>query len=63
MATALIIYSNPSDTARIRLDKENRALDQVIKSFGASATDIDRQHAASRSDLAHALSNSSYKIV
>lgn len=63
MDSALVLFSNPSDTARIRLDKEHRAIDGVADRFGQHVLAFERRQAASKADLAHCLAASRYSFV
>lgn len=59
----LIFYSNPIDTYRIRLDKEHRAIDQLLQRQSQYARSIHRLHATSPEDLSHILRAGKYEIV
>lgn len=59
----LIFYSNPQDTSRLRLDKENRALDLILQRLNLPQSTIRRLHATSAEDLARALHEKEYDIV
>ncbi len=63
MASALIVFSNPTDTSRIRLDKEHRAVDRGLERAGVSSAEVERRHAASRSDVATVLASGGFEIV
>lgn len=51
----LILYSNPADTLRLRLDKEHRAIDQVLVKRQLSADTVVRRHATTLADVTAAL--------
>lgn len=63
MNNILILYSNPSDTTRIRLDKEHRAIDQVISKSGINPNILFRCHATSIEDIVHILSNTNFDVI
>lgn len=63
MEKILILYSNPIDTSRIRLDKEHRDLDEVLEDSHVSTDSIVRLHATRLQDLLNALSAADYEIV
>lgn len=63
MDRVLILYSNPSDTVRIRLDKEHRAIDQVLNALKLPAGTIVRKHATTFDDFARALAETEYSVV
>lgn len=63
MDNALIVFSNPSDTSRIRLDKEHKAVQALISRFGISTLNIDFKQAANKADLAQTLASKQYRIV
>jgi len=62
-ADILILYSNPSDTDRLRLDKEHRAVEQVISDLRLDPRRIQRLHAVSVMDVISALQKNSFDIV
>jgi hypothetical protein len=59
----LIIYSNPSDSSRLRLDKECRAIDQVLSRLRLPSETCRRLHAASLEDVAQALRADEFDLV
>lgn len=63
MGKILILYSNPSDTERLRLDKEHRSLDEVLEDAHVSRDTIVRLHATRLQDLLNSLSAADYEIV
>ncbi len=62
MDKILIIYSNPADTERLRLDKEHRALDKIIDSLNLSLGSVVRRHASSFKDLCSSIADDEYSI-
>ncbi len=56
MEKILIVYSNPAETERIRLDKEHRAIDEIVQRLGDPTRVVVRRHAATFKDLATAVS-------
>ena len=63
MARILILYSNPSDSDRLRLDKEERALDQILKRRNIDRSLVDKYHATSVKDFVKALRLDDYEII
>jgi hypothetical protein len=63
MDKVLILYSNPSDTARIRLDKEHRAVEQVVNALKLQADTVVRRHATTFDDFVRALAEADYSVV
>jgi hypothetical protein len=61
--SVLIVYSNPGDTSRLRLDKEHRAIDQVLRNLNLQPNVVQRLHATSVDDFASALRRKNYDIV
>lgn len=59
----LIFYSNPSDSDRLRLDKEHRAIDELLRARGLPPETVRRMHAASVSDFARAVRDAPYEII
>lgn len=59
----LICYSNPCDTDRLRLDKEHRTIEQVLKNHGLPSSTVHRLHATSVDDLVYELRQHSYEII
>jgi hypothetical protein len=59
----LIIYSNPSNSSRLRLDKEHRSIDQIIDKLNIDSKSITRLHAASIGDFLAELSKDDFEIV
>jgi len=62
MEKLLIIYSNPADTERIRLDREHRAIDEVLRSVGLPASVVIRRHATTFKDLATAVAETDFTV-
>ncbi len=63
MSKAIVFYSSPDDLSRLRLDKEHRAVDQVLSRLQMPSNAIHRLHATSVNDMITALRGSSYQIV
>lgn len=63
MDRVLILYSNPSDTERLRLDKEHRAIDQIIAASKLPDDTVTRCHATTFEDFVKALTEQEYAIV
>jgi hypothetical protein len=59
----LIAFSNPEDTARLRLDKEHRAIDQVIQKLHLDNQILHRMHAVTVDDLVDAIRKGGYEII
>jgi hypothetical protein len=59
----LILYSNPINTARLRVDKEHRAIDQIIDKFHIDSNRIVRLHATSVTDFIAELQKSDFEII
>ena len=59
----LILYSNPSDTPRIRLDKEYRVIDKIIERFDIDPRRITRLHATSVNDFVAELQKGDFEII
>jgi hypothetical protein len=59
----LMVFSNPSDTNRLRLDREHRLLDEVIKDANIDSSVLHRLHAATIEDLISELSNKDTRVV
>jgi hypothetical protein len=62
MERVLIVYSNPEDTGRIRLDREHRAVDQAMAESGVSPDCVIRKHAATLKDIASAISDTEFSV-
>ena len=62
MEKILILYSNPADTDRIRLDKEHRAIDQVLAARDLPPDTVVRRHATTFNDLTTALAEAEFSI-
>jgi hypothetical protein len=63
VSRVLILYSNPADTARLRLDKEHRAVEGVLERANLPNATVRRLHAASVDDIAMALKGQQYEIL
>lgn len=59
----LVLYSCPANLSRIRLDKEHRALDQVLQKHQLDQACLTRVHATTIPDFARSLREDSYDIV
>ncbi|MBI2927720.1 MAG: CHAT domain-containing protein [Verrucomicrobia bacterium] len=59
----LILYSCPGDQDRIRLDKEHRALDELLRKHDLPGHTLRRLHATTVSDFTSALRDETYEIV
>ncbi|WP_271007839.1 CHAT domain-containing protein [Paucibacter sp. B51] len=63
MPSILVLFSNPEDSDRLRLDREHRALSLLQEKHRQAGYAFDVLQATSRSDLAKALAQKSYQIV
>ena len=59
----LILYSCPADQDRIRLDKEHRAIEEILKKHKVKTDRVKRVHATSVADFAQCLREGDYDIV
>jgi hypothetical protein len=59
----LVLYSNPDDTPRLRLDKEHRAIDQTLQKLGGDPRLIRRLHAVSVDDFAEAVQSGGFDVI
>jgi len=59
----LIIYSNPPDSPRIRLDKEHRRITLALKHQGIDESLVQRLHATSIEDLVILLQSNTFEII
>lgn len=60
----LILFSNPADSPRLRLDKEERALDDLVRNLhGISDVEIVRIPAATTADLIRLVGEGDFEIV
>jgi hypothetical protein len=48
---SLIVFSNPGDTERLRLDKEHRVIDEALSKVGYPPEAVRRLHATRIDDL------------
>ena len=62
-ARIIVFYSAPSDTPRLRLDQEHRAMDDVLRELHLEPSLIQRIHATSVEDLTRSLQEKEYEIV
>ena len=62
--STLILYSNPSDTSKLRLDKDDRAMDDIVREL-QSVREIRsiRRHATSTIDLVRLISKEDFEII
>ncbi len=58
----LVIYSNPPGLARLRLDKEDRAITGIARQYSGKVA-IERQHASEVDDIHALLSKGEYDII
>ncbi len=63
MPRILVFYSNPSNSDRLRLDKEDRALDLILERRNIHKSLVHKRHATSVKDFARALRDEDYEIV
>ncbi len=59
----LILFSNPADSARVRLDIEHREIDQVLKELSLDTSFVRRLHAVSVDDFASALQSDDFEVI
>lgn len=59
----LILYSNPDDTSRIRLDKEHRAIDKVLDHLRLDPGIVRRLHAVTLKDVVEAIQSQHAEII
>jgi CHAT domain-containing protein len=57
----LIIFSNPSGTTQLRLDKEHRAVDKAAQSVAPES--VIRLHAATLEDVLHLLARRRFSLL
>ncbi|PZN85617.1 MAG: hypothetical protein DM484_01420 [Candidatus Methylumidiphilus alinenensis] len=62
MERVLVLYANPADTDRIRLDKEHRAIDQALLTSCLPTDIVIRRHATTFNDLVTALADTEFSI-
>jgi hypothetical protein len=62
MEKILILYSNPEDTDRIRLDLEHRAIDHVLATRHLPPNTVVRRHATTFEDLTAALAEDEFSL-
>src|SRR4051794_3987769 len=60
---ALVLYSNPLATARLRLDQEHRAIDQTLATLHLDPATVRRLHAVTLEDFAVAVRQYRYEVV
>jgi hypothetical protein len=60
---SLVVYSNPPQLDRLRLDKEHKAIEEVLKTRGLPDFIIKRIHAATLFDVGSALREQDYELV
>jgi hypothetical protein len=59
----VVFYSNPDDTRRLRLDKEHRAVDEMLTRGGHSAEAVLRKHATTVDDMLRTLKGHPFEVV
>ena len=59
----LVLYSNPGDSQRLRLDKEHRAIDAVLRELGLDSSVVLRRHAVSVEDFSAAIRSGEFEII
>lgn len=59
----LILYSSPTDQIRLRVDKEHRAIDAVLREHGFPDHLVRRAHATTVADVRKALREDNFDIV
>jgi hypothetical protein len=62
-ARFLVFYSVPGDAARLRLDREERSIDDVLRDLRLDHSLIQRVHATSVEDFTRALQEGKFEIV
>ena len=62
-ARILILYSNPANTERLRLDQEHRRMDQALSQTGSSPFEVLRRHAVTVLDVTRELSSQRYEVI
>ncbi len=60
---SLVVYSNPDTLDRLRLDKEHKAIEQVLVKHQLPERVIRRIHAASLIDVGMALREQDYELI
>ncbi len=63
MDKVLILYSNPANTRRLRLDKEARAISEVVSKLGLPYGAVISRHATTYNDLVNVLAEDQYDII
>ncbi|CAN5732590.1 hypothetical protein BH10CHL1_BH10CHL1_06460 [soil metagenome] len=59
----LILFSNPPDSTRLRLDKEDREIDMLVQQLGNKNVEVIRRHAASPSDFIELIGKGDFEII
>jgi hypothetical protein len=59
----LVLYSNPNDSERLRLDLEHRAVDSVLTELNLEASIITRLHAVTAEDFMSAIRSGDFEII
>lgn len=60
---SLVVYSSPGSLNRLRIDKEHRAIEEVLARHRLPSTIIRRIHAATLLDVGKALREQDYEVV
>jgi hypothetical protein len=63
IAKSLVVYSNPAPLDRLRLDKEHKAVEEVLRTHRLPDYIIKRIHAATLYDVGTALREQDYELV
>ena len=59
----LILYSNPRDSSRLRLDKEHREISRIVEKLNYDSSRIKQLHATTVEDFVSTLRNEQYDVV
>lgn len=59
----VVFYSNPVSTNRLRLDKEHKAVDEMLKRIGRPLETVLRKHATTINDMLHTLKGQPFEII
>lgn len=63
LSKILVCYSNPRDSQRLRLDKEHKIIEQLLKKHGLESSVVKRIHATTVEDLVHTIRQDTYKVI
>jgi hypothetical protein len=62
--SVLILYSNPDDSSsRLRLDKEHRAIEEMLRRLRVEPAQVQRRHAVSIPDFASAVTGETFEVL